>query len=171
MRHAMASLAAPGAAVIPAGVTVHAMLVELPRLRAVNPVGRIDGFDLSPFDRFRNAGDYRPIDLASELHRALSAPFRVLELDFRAPPPPATADRPHRGHVEVTAGDDGTLQAVVFWFDLHVADDVVVSNRPGGELRHWGQAVQFLDADILVEAGRPIRVEVTHTDARIAFAV
>ncbi|MGE0717533.1 MAG: tetratricopeptide repeat protein [Alphaproteobacteria bacterium] len=170
LRHALANLAVPGASVIPAGVLVRAQLVELPRLRSVNPVGRVEGFDLSPFDRFRNAGDYHHIDLALEPHRALSEPFEVLELDFREPPTPASMDRPHRRRVAVLSTDDGNLHAVVFWFDLRAGAGVCVSNRPGGELRHWGQAVQFMEQDFMIEAGQTVLIEILQTDTRIGFA-
>lgn len=171
LRHALANLAVPGARVIPAGVFVQAQLVELPRLRPVNPVGRIDGFDLSPFDRLRNADDYHHIDLALEPHRALSEPFGVLELDLSEPPTPASTDRPHRRQVTVLSTDFGTLHAVVFWFDLRAGVGVHVSNRPGGELRHWGQAVQFLERDLMIETGQPVLIDILQTDSRIGFAI
>ena len=59
MRHALQNLITPDGKVIPGSADVFAMLVALPRLRSVNPVREISGFDLSVFDRFRNPHEYK----------------------------------------------------------------------------------------------------------------
>jgi tetratricopeptide (TPR) repeat protein len=166
LRHALQCLARPGAAVIPAAATIWVVPVEMPRLRAVNPVRGIEGFDLSAFDRFRGVGDYQNLRLEAEPHRALGPPVRVLDLDFRHPPA-----RPSTGEIAITASQAGVIHAIAFWFDLHVDDAITVSNRPGGELSHWGQAVQFLPHDRVVAPGETIALTVRLSDEAIAFAL
>ena len=43
---------------------------------------QVSGFDLSPLDKLRSPG-YAQIDMAADLVRQLSQPFRALEFDFR----------------------------------------------------------------------------------------
>ena len=81
-----AIMAAISGRMVPAAATVYGRLMELPNLRTVNPVGRIAGFNLSAFDRFRNPAAHRQIALASQEHKALSDPFLIAEFDFAAPP-------------------------------------------------------------------------------------
>jgi hypothetical protein len=157
--------------VIPQAATVHACLIEIPHLRAVSPVREVDGFDLSAFDEFR-VPFYGVINLALEAHQPLSGPFSAWEVDFCDLPPFASELRPgEAGTVEVTATEKGKVQAVVFWFDLHLDDEITLSSGPGGELSHWGQAIQFLDCDHVVTNGDKVNVRVRHTDPRIFFSL
>ncbi len=167
LRHALQCLARPGATVIPAAATVWAVPIEIPHLRAVNPVRGIAGFDLSAFDRFRGVGDYQSVRLELEPHRALAPAVRALALDFRHPLP----GRPSASEVTVTAATAGMIHAIAFWFDLHVDDDITVSNRPGGELSHWGQAIQFLAHDRIVAPDETVALTVRLSDAAIDFAL
>lgn len=164
LRHAANELLADGGVLLPRGATVHAMLVDLPRWRSVNPVGEIAGFDLSAFDRFRNPAAYRQIDLARETHTALSAPFRVATFDFADLP---VGERWRDIQVPVVAA--GTAHAVAFWFDLALDDEVTLSGAPGGTLDHWQQAVQFFDQVQPVGPGQTLSLTVGHTEARIYF--
>jgi len=171
LRHALAHLTVPGCKVIPQAATVHARLIEIPTLRAVNPVREVDGFDLSAFDEFR-VPFYGVINLDLEAHRPLSDPFPAWEVDFRDLPPFASDVRPgEAGTVEVTATENGKIQAVVFWFDLHLDDEITLSSGPGGELSHWGQAIQFLDHDHGVTKEDRVTVRVRYTDPRIFFSL
>ncbi len=171
LRHALAHLTAPGCRMIPRAATVHARLIEIPALRAVNPVREVDGFDLSAFDEFR-VPFYGVINLDLEAHQPLSDPFPAWEVDFRDLPPFASEARPGEdGTVEVTVTENGQVQAVAFWFELHLDDEITLSSGPGGELSHWGQAIQFFDCDHGVEKGDTVLVRVRHTDPRIFFSL
>ena len=150
---------------VPASATVYGRLMELPSLRTVNPVGRIAGFDLSAFDRFRNPAAHRQIALASKAHRALSDPFLIAEFDFAAPPAGASW---REVTIPITAS--GEAYAVVFWFDLHLDETISVSSAPGGNLSHWDQAVQFLAQGRMATAGELLPMTIGHTDTRFHFS-
>jgi hypothetical protein len=93
-------------------------------------------------------------------------------VDFRDLPPFASEVRPSEdGTVEVTATENGQVQAGVFWFELHLDDEITLSSGPGGELSHWSQAIQFFDCDHGVEKGDTVLVRVRHTDPRIFFSL
>jgi SAM-dependent methyltransferase len=165
LQHASRHLLKPGGRMLPAGAVVYGQLVELPRLRAVNPVAGIAGFDLSAFDRFRNPASYRTISLANEQHKALSAPFHVADFDFSTPP---MTERRRVAKIPITA--TGEAYAVVFWFDLHMDDEVSISSGPEGSLSHWAQAVQFMDRGRAVSAGEELELTMGHTDSRLYFS-
>ena len=166
LRHASRELLKPDGRMVPAGATVHGQLMELPALRTVNPVAEIDGFDLSAFDRFRNPVAHRRIVLANEDHKALCDPFLIAEFDFANPPMTA---RRREVKVPITAG--GEAYAVVFWFDLHLDETIMVSSGPDGGLSHWDQAVQFMDHGRTVTAGGELSLTVGHTDTRFHFSL
>ncbi len=163
-RHACAALIAADAAVIPAGATVWGTLIECPELRRVNPIAEISGFDLSEFDIFRNPAAHRQFSMAHEPHRALSDVFEMAQFDFRRLPDQEVV-RP----VTVRATADGTAHAIAFWFDLRLDDAVTLSTGPGGDTRHWRQALTFLDRDRPVRRGQTLRLRVGHTDSHFIF--
>lgn len=171
MRHALRELAAPGVVSIPAAARVFAQLVALPELRRAHPVGTVSGFDLGAFNRFQAADEYLDIQLAHHRHQPLSRVTEVLAVDFLAPWPHIPDAAPQVTTIAFNTIDDGTAHAVAFWFELELAPGITLCNRPGGELIAWGQAVQFLDADVRLHAGRCIDVRVLHSDTRIAFEI
>ena len=164
LRHAMANLARPGAKVVPMGAVVHGAVAELPGLRRYNPLDRVADFDLSLMNEFRNPAAYRPINLANEEHRFLSDPFHVATFDFANLP---KTDR-HRVS-EIPISESGEMHGVVFWFDLHLTEQISVSTGKDSELRHWGQAVQYFDAGPSLSAGDSLKLLIAHTDDRIFF--
>jgi tetratricopeptide (TPR) repeat protein len=163
-RHACTSLITPNAAIIPAAATVYGVLIECPELRRVNPIREINGFDLSDFDIFRNPVAHGQIALAHEPHRKLSAAFEIARFDFRHLPNEAKA-RP----LTMAATADGTVQAVAFWFDLRLDDDITLSSGPDGHTRHWLQALTFLDRDRPVRQGETLHLTVGHNDSHFFF--
>ena len=167
LRHAVSQLAATDARIIPSSATVKGLLVELPDLRRVNPVGEIAGFDLSTFDDFRNP--YRQIqDLNHENHRRLSDVFTVAVYDFTSLLPTATGDIETK-LLQVKASDTGTAQAVVFWFDLDLVDGLILSSGPFDGGSHCGQGVQFLETDLPVTAGDDVPLTAQLGEMQITF--
>ncbi len=164
LRHAIANLAAPGLRVIPAGATVYGMLVECPDLMSINPIGRISGFDLSAFDRFRDPSAERPFHLAVDPHRALTAHFEIARIDFAAPPA-AEVTRA----LTAAACATGTGHAVVFWYDLHLDQETTLSTGPGAPQGHWGQSIRFLDRHLAVTAGDSLALIGVHGDTGFTF--
>ncbi len=166
LRHAAHQLLKTGGRMIPSGATVYGQIVELPGLRAVNPVGTVAGFDLSAFDRFRNPAAHPVVDLRKETHTPLSEPFRVAQFDFADPP---MTERWRVTQVPIIHA--GEAYAVVFWFDLHLDDMITVSTGPEGTLNHWAQAVQFLGSGRSVSAGEELPLSLGHSDSRLQFAI
>ena len=163
-RHACAALITPTAAIIPAGATVYGVLIECPELRRVNPIKEISGFDLGEFDIFRNPVAHAQVSLAHEPHRVLSEVFEIARFDFRHLPNEAPA-RP----LTIPATADGTAQAVAFWFDLRLDDAITLSTAPGGDSKHWRQALTFFDRDRPVRQGETLPLTVGHTDSHFFF--
>ncbi len=164
LRHANANLVAPDAKVIPAAATVWGVVIEAPRLRSIYPLGEINGFDLSEFEQFRNPLTHQTFDMEHEDHQVLTPPFEVMRVDFRRPP---VAQAPKPMSLETTAS--GTGHAVAFWFDLHLDDEITLSNRPGDPLCHWRQGLQFLERDLPLTSGQRFELAVGHTDASFIF--
>lgn len=165
-RDALRRLVKPGAPVIPAAAQVIAQVVSLPHLRAVNPVREICGFDLSAFDKFRNQSTHGNVRLDHEPYQALSEALPVLRIDFVQPPDWV---QPQRMTWTAPIATEGQAQAVVFWFDLWLDDEIMLSTGPGGAMRHWGQAACWLPADQNVRAGDKLTFEVILADNYFDF--
>jgi protein arginine N-methyltransferase 7 len=177
-RHALQ----PGAVCVPAAATLYVMGLEVHKTA-------VGGFDLSPLDKYRWEPGYEQARLHELPHTQLTAPRRVFEtfFDGSASTGPGTSSA-QDGLLKLDVLRSGTLNAVVFWFDLHLDEDATITSAPagfgpGGEAeparvseagelvefdatcgvrrarervdseRYWGQAVQYLESSISVEAG------------------
>ena len=169
IRHASQQLAKPGAKLIPARMKLWGQILEIPSRSKVAPVKEISGFDLSPFEQYRIPNEYSRIVLKAEKYRALSEVFPLLEVDFYNLPIAISDDQPHRVPFEVPMTQDGTAQAIVFWFDLNVDDEIMVSSRPDGELEHWGQALFCFPNPKAVTAGDKLPLFMLQSDQSLKF--
>ena len=169
LRHAREKLLKKDAVTIPAGITMYAQLVEAPALARVNPVKKISGFDLSGFDQFRPTAKYIQIWIDKEEHTTLTEVFNFQKFDFYNLPKVYTEAKPMTEKLTVKATADGTAQAVVFWFELHLDEEATLSSGPGGELKHWGQAVCYLEEPLTVSAGDELSVKLVMTDEKLWF--
>ncbi|CAO3416170.1 tetratricopeptide repeat protein [Azospirillum doebereinerae] len=165
LQHARTHLVKPGGAIIPRASTVYAMLIETPELARINPVKRIDGFDMSTFDVFRSPG-YQQLDLGADAHTALSESFTALDFDF-------TRNMPEDGEREiaVTVTRAGTCHGVAFWFDLFMDEEIVYKSESRSRTNHWKQAMTFLDAPIQVLPGDSLRVVARYDNNQISFGI
>lgn len=152
-RHARQHLLAPDARIIPAAATLRGQLAAMPRLKAMHPLRRLNGFDLSGFGRHGLEKQFYPVRLDAEEWQPLSEPFDLVGFDFRNVGP---LDR--EWEVAVPATGNGVLQALVLWFDLQLDRDTSLSSGPGGEVRHWDPVVFVLDAETPVASGRTVTV-------------
>jgi len=165
-RDAIKRLAKPDAQIIPAHAQILAQVISLPTLRKVNPLRDISGFDLSAFDKFRNSSAHGNVRLDHEAYAGLSDALPVLQIDF-ANPPDWTQPQTLRWQVPVVTA--GTAQAVVFWFELWLDAEIMLSTGPGGAMRHWGQAICWLPEDKTVQPGETLPFAVTLADTYIDF--
>jgi Flp pilus assembly protein TadD/SAM-dependent methyltransferase len=155
----------PGARVLPQRARLYAAAIEIPGWRRVNPVRKIAGFDLAPFDVFRNpAGEM--LELAREEHRMLTQPFPVFDFDFREPVPGAGQKR-----IDIEASAEGAVQAVAVWYDLHLNDAISMSTAPGAKDNHWGQGVAFMAADIQVKPGDKLAANASYVGTRLQVRI
>lgn len=163
LAHARRHLVKPDAAIIPAAARIYAVLLECPMLAAINPVAKIAGFDMSNFDQFRSPA-YAPIDLAADPHRLLSAPFDVMDFDFRI-------DMPNRGQqrLKIAVTEAGILHGVAFWFDLFMDEVSTYRSINPARSNHWKQAAEFFAEPLAVKAGDEFHLEVGYDNTRIWF--
>ena len=150
-RHAQQHLLAPDARMIPYAATLRGQLASMPRLKAMHPLQRLNGFDLSTFGRHGMEKQFYPVQLGTEDWHPLSEPFDLIDFDFRDVGP---LDRAWQVSVPATA--DGLLQALVLWFDLRLDHATTLSSGPNGQVRHWDPVVFVLDAEKAVVAGCPV---------------
>ncbi len=170
-RHAKQQLLTPDAVVIPARATLFGALVEMPRRRSVAPMREISGFDLSAFDQLRDPTAFNVVDLENEPHTRLCDVVELARYDFRNPAPLATWNQPAHRNVNIEISADGAVHGVAYWFALHLDDEITVHSGPGGELKHWQQAVQFFEQDLPVTRGDRFAIDVQSTDLQIGFSL
>lgn len=133
------------------------------------------GLDLRHFDALRPSGQratvvpgYWPVRLSGwrQPHALLSSPFALGEIDFdeaTAPDAPAGAGGvggPPSAQ-EVVATRDGLLNAVVYYYNLHMGPGAPPvssappgrADRPGSWRAGWRQAAVYLERPVYVRAG------------------
>jgi len=169
LRYANQHFAKPGATVIPAGISMKAKLIELPRLHKVNPIKTVSGFDLSIFDEFRVSDSYEIVNLNHEEHKSLSEVFPLRAYDFYNVPERLSFEDPEEESYTITCSEDGLLQGVAFWFDLHMDKEDTLSSGPDGELIHWQQGVYFFDEAKAVKKGDSVTITALYSDLIIRF--
>jgi type II protein arginine methyltransferase len=160
--HAKANLLTDDAQVIPCGATIYAMLVESKRLRSLNYVQTAAGFDVSLINQYATA-DYFPVRLAAFEYVALTDPFVVFDFDFVR-----DTITPNSKTLSVPVARDGVGHCIVFWFDMHLDEEISISNEPGSTV-HWEQALQCLPVEVPVWAGETFTIEAEHDCFTISF--
>ncbi len=169
IRHAVQNLAKPNPILIPSKVQLYGQLIEIPSRSLVAPIRKISGFDLSLFEEYRIPNEYLKVTLKAEKYRTLSDVFPLMEVDFYNLPQAYPDDQPRLIPLNIEIKEPGTLQALVFWFDLFLDDEIKVSSRRDGKLEHWGQALFCFPNPIAVEAGNVIPISMLQSDQIIRF--
>ena len=128
LRHARASLLAPGAAVVPRALTVYASLVESEALASLGCVWQdaTHGLDLRPLNALAHGS--RAVRLSELPHSLLTDAAVALRLELDGAEPPAEAGE---ATTELVARRAGVAHAVVLWHDLDLGGDASVSTAPG----------------------------------------
>ena len=123
---------APGAVVVPAAATMYCVGIEA-------YTAEVNGFDFSAFNKYRWDSTYRATRLADEEHRVLTKPKRVFEFflqerdengDEEVRFVGGASNRETVARLETVAS--GYLNAVAFWFDLHMDERETVTTAPPG---------------------------------------
>lgn len=155
LAHAREHLLTADARYLPAGARLRAMAVEY-------RIDRILDIDATLLNPYRASPNFINVDARTLDYRALSAPFDLFDFDF------ATADpAPQELSIDVPALADGSVGAIVFWFDLRLDADTVLSNAPdGGDGLHWKQGLQFLP-EARVAAGQTLPLVAHHNGSAL----
>lgn len=170
-RHAISNLCTHDVQVIPARAELFAQLVAAPWRRQVTPIREVEGFDLSLMGQFQRLDKLQVLNLDDEDTEVLTMLTPLWKVDFKALPIAAPSERPEVWETEFVAKKSGTAHALVFWFDLWLDEEVMVSSRPGGEVKHWNQAAWFFPEDVHLEMGETIKVKVIRTDLHWRFEI
>jgi type III protein arginine methyltransferase len=101
----------PGATVVPAAATMYCMGIEA-------LTTEVEGVKVSSFNAYRWDGSYVAVKLKEMPHRVLTKPTKISETFFNGEKRP----RPRDSLVKLDIIAPGMLNAVVFWFDLHLDD-------------------------------------------------
>eukprot|EP00727_Mastigamoeba_balamuthi_P009819 m51a1_g546 putative protein phosphatase methylesterase (1000) ;mRNA; r:434232-438902 len=149
---------------VPYAATVFAMLVEAPRYTDAL------GFDLSDVTAFRRVQPevgWDGVQLRSLAHKQLTAVFRSFRFDFRKKED-VSADLPtHQFMVE--AQQDGEVNAIAYWFHLHVDPEIAVNTLFTSA---WVQGIQYFSDPMRVARGDKVQVlGWVFRDAQLMFAV
>jgi len=170
LRQAKREMGRPDVKIIPAGISLKAHLIEFPERYRVNPIKDLSGFDLSIFNEFRVSDTYVPVDLKHEDYLPLSEVFNLRAYDFyNIHAQEIDFDNPEVDSIQVEIRQEGQVQAVAFWFDLHMDEDDSYSTGPGGELDHWLQAVYFFEQPKDVSKGDQVAIKALYSDWMVRF--
>ena len=127
--------------VIPAAATMYVMGVEA-------YTAEVDGFDFSAFNKYRWDSSYRATRLSDEKHRPLTKPKRVFEffLDQKKQVQLNNSNATSRESVvRLETINAGYMNAVVFWFDLHMDEKETITTAPVG----YGKGGVVLQEELL----------------------
>ncbi len=150
LAHAREHLLAADARYLPAGARLRAMAVEY-------RIDRILDVDATLLNPYRASPNFINVDARTLDYRMLSAPFDLFDFDFATAGPAA-----QELAIDVPALADGSVGAILFWFDLRLDADTVLSNAPdGGDGLHWKQGLQFLP-EARVAAGQTLPLVAHH---------
>ena len=133
LEQARKNVLAPDAVVVPAAATMYCVGLEA-------YTAEVNGFDFSAFNKYRWDSTYRATKLADETDvRVLTKPKRVFEFFLQRRERDANGEKsafaaaPTRetvARLETVAS--GYLNAVAFWFDLHMDEKETITTAPRG---------------------------------------
>ena len=156
IQHARDILIKPDAQIIPRAGTVFAALLESRALWEECAVDRAAGFDLGPFNKFREnvSGKY----VQNYPYRRLTGDVELFHFDFTGDPIQAESK-----NLVMDIQQSGTAHALIYWFRLFL-DDEVILNTNIEDKSCWRVAVQTLDPPLPVTAGDGIPVRAQHNN-------
>jgi type II protein arginine methyltransferase len=158
LRHAMRALARPDARLLPAGAS---MIVALAEYRGAprRPVGQVEGFDLSLFNRHVSlASEVAPHDRKLELR---SAPANLFIFDFQSRDA-AAEDRARFELPSIGGRVDGAVQ----WIRLRLDEDEVYENPPGTR-SHWPLLFHPFAEPVDTAPGEVLAIEAWHEEHQV----
>ena len=121
LEEARRKVANVGSVVVPAAATIYAMGVEA-------YTTEIDGFDMSAQNKYRWDSTYEPVQMESVKHRRLTKPKKVFEFFFDD----SMKQKGRETVIKLETVASGYLNAIVFWFDLHMDEEETITTAPKG---------------------------------------
>ncbi|HYJ30113.1 MAG TPA: 50S ribosomal protein L11 methyltransferase [Allosphingosinicella sp.] len=157
LRHAMRELGRPGARMLPASASIRVALAAHQGRRR-RPVGKVEGFDLSPFNRHATlAVDVAAHDPRLELR---STPADLFAFDF------AACDFAPEERASVgLASTGGRVDGAVQWIRLRLDEEQDYENVPGAR-SHWPLVFHPFDAPLETVPGETVTVEAWRDELR-----
>eukprot|EP00123_Amoebidium_parasiticum_P020655 comp54193_c0_seq1/m.47739 comp54193_c0_seq1/g.47739 ORF comp54193_c0_seq1/g.47739 comp54193_c0_seq1/m.47739 type:complete len:666 (-) comp54193_c0_seq1:66-2063(-) len=161
---------------VPMGATMYCQLISSERLWAGHKIPQLPGMDqpLPPC-----TGTHQTQNIQANTYKndivCYSEPFKAFTFDFMNVPPSDVETIKMTCNVPVTR--TGNVQAVLYWWVLHLDEVTDLSTAPDwvlgreGQWRdHWMQAVCFMPAEVSVTAGTEVPVACAHDDFSMWFS-
>jgi hypothetical protein len=164
IEHARTNLLTYDAKIVPKEAKVFAFLIESQELFEKSHVEMASGFDLSLFNEFSCHRIQKPIQSFS--YRSISDVFEAFSFDFCG-----GLIQDEQMKIEINACTDGTCHAIVFWFRLHLYDEIFIDTGPQNENTHWMQMVQFLNKPVKIKKNELITVVAKHNRNQISLEI
>jgi len=160
---AKAKLLNTDAVLVPSWATVYAQPIEM-------RVATAAGFDISQANRWRWRSDYEGIELARRKNewKALGNPQKVFSFDFYDV---ETSMKPEETVLNFEISENGVVNAIAMWFDLHLDEESSLSTSPYAEKGPtWQQAVQWMP-EVRVKPGEQLAVIARHDTFSISYEI
>lgn len=150
---AKARLVKPGAPVVPRWAELRCALVETPDKARSNPIGTVEGFDMSAVNVLMPPANVR-LNCTSGSTEQRSQPGSALAKDFHAEPPFGD----DIGNLELIS-DGGRVNGVAQWLRLDFGDGNILENSPfTSEESNWGRPLTLFAAPLDTRPGQIVRV-------------
>jgi len=163
IEHARKHLLKPNAQLIPCGARVYAMCIESSEIYKNHRVDTISGFDLSAFNQF-SSYDYSGYHLAKMDYKALSGIAPIFEFDFYKDSENESVE------IEFKVTESGTCHAVVYWYELQLDEETIISTAPHlPQLSCWKQAVELFPKPLHLTKGETFKLIAHHNDEALWF--
>jgi type II protein arginine methyltransferase len=155
----------PGAPMIPYAVSAVARLVGGEEMAQAVSVGMVDGFDLSPFNRFTPGALHAKF--SDQTFESLSGDLEAFRFDLAKTGVPL-AERTLPFVIE----SDGNCVGVLQWIRLYLDDETVFENRPADRFvsSGWKLMLYPFATSRTVKAGQTVRVRAGYSIAGLVFA-
>ena len=163
--HARQHLLKPGAQIIPREIAAVVRLVGGAFLQESTSVSTIEGFDLSPFNRFIPKSV--SISMESGQFESLGDDVEVFRFDLRV-----DGHRPEERRLRLTARRAGTALGLLQWLRLQLDDVETFENRPAEQVTPaaWRQVFHPFPRPVELHEGQALEVWAAHDLLSLAFA-
>jgi len=142
---------------LPMSAAIRGMVIEY-RLE------RVWDIDVNLLNPYRFSPSFINVDAGKLNYRALTEPVDIFSFDFASATP-----TPEEKELVVPAVADGTVGAILFWFDLQLDETLWLSNAPTAQNQlHWKQGLQFLP-EVHVNASMRLCLKAKHNGSGLTF--